>query len=181
MKLWLARHAQPLVAAGVCYGATDLAADPGATFQAAQALAQVLPNGLVMRASPLRRCQQLAQALQTLRPDLTCAADARLKEMSFGCWEGRRWDTIPQEAYDDWMRAFADHRFGGQESVSEFIQRVAQVWDAAQAQAQDTVWISHAGVIRVARLLAQGVRQIELAAQWPKDAPAFGQWCVITS
>ena len=38
MRLWLVRHAQPLVAPGVCYGATDMPADVDATSQAAQAL-----------------------------------------------------------------------------------------------------------------------------------------------
>ena len=43
----------------------------------------------------------------------------------------------------------------------------------------DHVWITHAGVIRAAQLLAQGVRHVERADQWPVDAPAFGQWCTL--
>ena len=39
MKLWLVRHAKPLVDEGVCYGASDLDADPEATLAAAQELA----------------------------------------------------------------------------------------------------------------------------------------------
>src|SRR5256885_11764934 len=37
--------------------------------------------------SPLRRCRQLAQALQALRPGLASAMDSRLLEMDFGEWE----------------------------------------------------------------------------------------------
>ena len=179
MKLWLVRHAQPLIEAGLCYGATDVAADAGATARAAQALVQQLPVGMVMRVSPLQRCEQLAQTVKGLRPDLTYRNDSRLREMDFGVWEGQRWDTIAPEAYAAWMADFAGHRFGGRESVSEFMGRVALVWDEFLSQGQDTVWITHAGVIRAATLLARGVRQVDHAAQWPESAPACGQWVVL--
>jgi hypothetical protein len=51
MRLWLVRHAAPLVEAGTCYGALDVPADAQATQQAAQALAQALPPGAVLRSS----------------------------------------------------------------------------------------------------------------------------------
>ena len=174
MKLWLARHAQPLIAPGTCYGATDVAADAQATQQAAQALAQVLPPGVLLVSSPLQRCESLACCLQGLRPDLAGTTDARLREMDFGCWEGQRWDAIPPDAFDRWTTDFDAHRFGGRDSVSELMQRVAAVWDETQARGLETVWVTHAGVIRAASLLAQGVRQVAQASQWPPDAPAFG-------
>ena len=176
MKLWLVRHAQPLIAPGVCYGATDVAADAQATLQAARALATVLPDRVPIIASPLQRCERLAHCLQGLRPDLAYRTDARLVEMDFGSWEGQRWDAIPQADFERWMAAFGGHRFGGVESVSEFMQRVAGAWDQTRREGLDAVWITHAGVIRAATLLAQGVRQVEQAAQWPREAPAFGQW-----
>nr|MDP2191344.1 histidine phosphatase family protein [Rhodoferax sp.] len=174
MKLWLVRHAQPLIASGICYGATDVAAEPQATLEAAQALAQTLPVGILLISSPLQRCERLAHCLQGLRPDLLYKTDARLVEMDFGCWEGQRWDAIPQVDFDSWMASFGDHRFGGKESVFELMQRVACVWDETQRQGRDAVWITHAGVIRATTLLAQGVRQVQHATQWPTEAPAFG-------
>ncbi|MDO9198484.1 histidine phosphatase family protein [Rhodoferax sp.] len=176
MKLWLVRHAQPVIAPGVCYGATDVAAEPQATLQAAQALAQTLPNGVAVVSSPLQRCERLAHCLRGLRPDLAYKTDARLVEMDFGCWEGQRWDAIPQADYDRWMAAFGAHRFGGRESVHEFMRRVASAWDETRHVGLDAVWITHAGVIRAASLLAQGVCEVEQAAQWPREAPAFGGW-----
>lgn len=181
MKLWLMRHAQPLIDAGVCYGATDVAADTDATLLAAHALANELPLGVVVRASPLQRCERLAHAVQGLRPDLLYKTDARLAEMNFGGWEGQRWDAIPQAEFDRWMAAFGQHRFGGRESVGEFMGRVALAWDEFQSQEQDTVWITHAGVIRAVSLLTHGIRQVETAAQWPAQAPSFGQWVVVTT
>ena len=35
MKLWIVRHAKPLIESGVCYGALDVAADAPHTLQAA--------------------------------------------------------------------------------------------------------------------------------------------------
>lgn len=181
MKLWLARHAPPLIDAGVCYGATNVAADADATLRAAQALANELPSGALMQASPLQRCELLAQAVQGLRPDLSYDIDTRLAEMNFGVWEGHRWDAIPPAAYDAWTADFGAHRFGGQESVDAFMARVALAWDAFQSQGQDRVWITHAGVIRAVSLLAQGVRHINNATQWPTHACGFGEWMVVTT
>lgn len=177
MKLWLVRHAQPLIAPGVCYGATDVPADAQATRQAAHALAQTLPPGLVLVTSPLQRCERLAICLRGLRPDLVYKTDARLAEMDFGGWEGQRWDAIPAPDFDRWVADFGQHRFGGRESVQEFMRRVAAAWDENRQAGRDAVWITHAGVIRAATLLAQDVRQVEQATQWPREAPAFGCWC----
>ena len=176
MTLWLVRHAQPLVAPGVCYGALDVLADADATAQAARALAGVLPPNLFVQVSPLQRCEQLAEVLRGLRPDLAYTQDARLVEMDFGQWEGQRWDAIPRAELDGWTAAFDTWRCGGAESVGHFMQRVGAVWDETLARQQTTVWITHAGVIRAATLLAQGQRHIHCADQWPVAAPTFGQW-----
>lgn len=176
MKLWLVRHAQPLIAPGVCYGATDVAADEQATQQVARVLAKLLPERVRVLSSPLQRCEGLAHFLEDLRPDLAYRTDARLAEMDFGIWEGQRWDAIPQADFERWTAAFGPHCFGGAESVDRFMQRVGAAWDATRREGVDAVWITHAGVIRAASLLAQGVRQVEQAAQWPRDAPAFGGW-----
>jgi alpha-ribazole phosphatase len=40
MPLWVVRHARPLIAPGVCYGALDVPACPQTIRDAAEALAQ---------------------------------------------------------------------------------------------------------------------------------------------
>lgn len=174
--LWLVRHARPLVDGGVCYGALDVPADAQATQDCAQALADALPPRIAIRTSPLQRCEQLVQVLRGLRPDLAYKTDARLAEMDFGHWEGQRWDAIARAELDGWTDAFLTWRCGGAENVQGFMARVGAAWDATRAQQQPTVWITHAGVIRAATLLAQGLRQVQRADQWPMDAPAWGAW-----
>lgn len=176
MNLWLVRHAQPRIGVGVCYGALDVAAEWAATQLAATELAQNLPHGLPVWVSPLQRCEQLAQCLRGLRPDLTFKTDARLQEMDFGVWEGVAWSDIPRGAMEAWTADFGHHRFGGAESANAVLQRVAQVWDACRTAAQPAVWITHAGVIRAAKLIAAKRRAVERAEDWPREAPAFGAW-----
>jgi len=176
--IWLVRHAQPLIAPGVCYGALDVPADVQATRQAAQELALRLPPKAMVNASPLLRCQQLAQALLVLRPDLGFHTETRLAEMNFGSWEGQRWDALPLDAFDPWRSDFWHHRVGGGECVADFMGRVGRVWDAAMVAClacMPQVWLTHAGVIRAARLIASGQREVRSAVDWPAAAPGFGQ------
>lgn len=179
MKLWLLRHAQPLIAPGVCYGQLDVAADPAATVACARQLAEQLPDGIHVISSPLQRCEQLAQSLHGLRPDLTYKTDPRLKEMDFGRWEGRAWQDIDRAELSAWTDDFADYRAGHDgESVSTFMARVAAAFDALQGASclQPVLWITHAGVMRAVELLRQNVRHVERANQWPACAPNYGQW-----
>ena len=174
MSLWAVRHAQPLVAPGICYGVLDMPADAQATRAAAEKLAAVLPKGCSVRSSTLQRCEQLAQALSVLRPDLMLKLDPRLREMDFGSWEGQHWYAIGQSALEAWTTDFAQHRPGGGESVQGFMQRVTAAWD--EKGDRPTLWITHAGVIRACTLLAAGTRNIAHADQWPQAAPGYGEY-----
>jgi len=180
MKLWIVRHAKPLIERGVCYGALDVAADAPHTLQAARVLAKTLPVQCKVSVSPLQRCKQLTEALSDLRPDLKPQTDPRLREMDFGTWEGVGWDEIPLAAMQAWTDDFGSHRFGGVESANEVLDRVAGVLDEARKHSVDhQVWITHAGVARACLLLSKGIRSVDRSNQWPRDAPGYGQsWCV---
>ena len=180
-NLWLVRHAKPLIAPGVCYGQLEVPADVEATAACALTLAEALPHGIHIVCSPLQRCERLAHVLIGLRADLAYKTDLRLKEIDFGQWEGQRWDDIGAAAINAWVVDFAHHRPGGGESVGQFMQRVAAVWDeTATATDAPTLWITHAGVIHAATLLQEGQRQIANASEWPAVAPRFGSWVQLT-
>lgn len=182
MKLWLVRHAQPEVASGTCYGQLDLPARAPHTERCAAALAIVLPANARLMHSPLQRCAELATRLHQLRPDLTPVADDRLKEMHFGEWEGQLWQAIDPNALKAWTDDFATHRVGSHgESVTQVMNRVAAAFDdVGRGPSGDTVWITHAGVIRAVELLARGQRHITRASEWPLTAPEYGQWFTLT-
>ena len=179
-RLWLARHAQPLVAPGVCYGALDLRADPAATARSAQRLAAALPQRLSVWHSPLQRCELLAQALIGLRPDLALKPAAELVEFDFGRWEGRAWDDIARTDIDAWTADFAHYRPGGGDNLVAMLARVASALRGAQqecAEGTDVLWITHAGVARCVQwLLHAAPGAVPRADQWPRSAPGYGEW-----
>ena len=181
MKLWLVRHAAPLAPAGQCYGRLDVKADSTATEAAAEQLHRALPARVLLRTSPARRCLALAQALQQWRPGCDLETDPRLQEMDFGTWEGRCWDAIGEEALSRWTADFAGHAPGGGESVTALLDRVASALDEARRLGSEQAWITHAGVVRAARLLARGVRRVKTARDWPDGPVPFGgaEWIAL--
>lgn len=185
-RLWLLRHAQPLIAAGRCYGRLDVPADAALTAEAARAGASALPTGAVLRHSPLARCQQLLQALTELRPDLQPggAPDSRLQEMDFGAWEGQPWEAIARSEIDAWADMLYRYAPGRGESLEQMLQRVRQAlgesWlvDSLQGQ-REVVWITHAGVIRCVQWLLQAQAVPPTSASWQLPAPGFGGWLTV--
>jgi len=178
VKLWLVRHATPLIARGVCYGRLDIEADHADTQACAASLAAALPPGLPVKVSSLRRARQLAQALSALRGDLPIQVDKRLAEMDFGQWEGVPWRDIPEDAVERWTNDFAHHRFGGAESASEVLQRAARALEEMSGL-EEAAWITHAGVIRAVRYLVEHGTE-PTASAWPRQAPGFGAWATLT-
>ena len=181
-RLWLVRHAAPLVAPGTCYGALDVPADAQTTRAAAERLSTALPPGARVAHSTLQRCELLAHDLQALRPDLTFTPDARLREMDFGRWEGQTWDAIGKSAIDAWVAGFATHAPGGGESLAHMLHRVAAALQTAREWrtdqgAKDMVWITHAGVARcVAWLQEHAESALPRPDDWPVAAPGWGEW-----
>ena len=181
-RLWLVRHAAPLVPPGTCYGAWDVPSDAQATRAAAERLATALPPGARVAYSTLQRCELLAHELQALRPDLTLTPDARLREMDFGRWEGLTWDAIGKSAIDSWVAGFATHAPGGGESLAHMLHRVAAALQTAREWrndqgTMDVVWITHAGVARcVAWLQERGESALPRSQDWPVAAPGCGEW-----
>lgn len=178
MKLWLVRHAAPVIEPGTCYGSSDVAADPKASADAARELAAAMPAAIRVATSPSGRCKQLARDLQALRPELAFTEDQRLQELDFGSWELQAWAAIPRDALDRWTADFGRHRPGGGEAVQELLARVRAALEGAVRAGEDQLWITHAGVIRAASLLVQGTFEVTDAGQWPATALPFGSWQV---
>ena len=193
MRLYLVRHPKPLVAAGVCYGASDVVCSAEALESAAHHLLGSLPKGLKMISSPLSRCEHLALNLCRLEPSFAYKIDKKLVEMDFGAWEMQTWDSIAQTELQAWTDDFASYRCGGSgESTGQFVQRVAERLHESLQSGEDQVWITHAGVIRAVQWLNEKLSDksrasfIALpdrawllsqlrAADWPKGEVAFGR------
>jgi len=146
MALIFVRHTTPLVAAGTCYGRTDLALGPHFETEAdavAEALVRFDASGPILT-SPLMRCCRLAARLGPFetRPAFI--------EMDFGAWEGQPWAAIPRAELDAWAADFLDARPHGGETVADLRDRVSEGMAGLEA---GTIIVTHAGVIKAAAAL----------------------------
>ncbi|MDE2598696.1 MAG: histidine phosphatase family protein [Rhodocyclaceae bacterium] len=156
MRLFLIRHPQPEVAEGLCYGRADL---PLRQPWSAEAVLNLLPPGLLVVSSPLRRCAEFAAALSS-----EYRIDPRLTELDFGAWEMQDWDALPRAALDAWAAdplGFVDH---GGESVAQMRQRVRALLAELEADGRDCVWVTHAGVMKLVLAELLGLPQDEWLA-----------------
>jgi len=144
VRVFLIRHPRPAVAAGTCYGASDLdLADD--VLDCAARLRAILPAHLPLFSSPLRRCRRLAEALHDAP-----IYDARLREMDFGAWELRSWNEIPRAEIDAWAAAPITYAPPAGESVGALRARVTAFLDEhARPNGEDFAVVTHAGVMRV--------------------------------
>ncbi|RJG01472.1 histidine phosphatase family protein [Noviherbaspirillum sedimenti] len=163
MRLYLIRHPQPLVAKGICYGSSDVAADPHDHARILQSLLLSLPKNARFFSSPLQRCAGLARDVADVLGNVTLSFDARLAEMDFGSWELRTWDDIPRAEIDAWASDTIHYRPGGGESVLQMAQRVRAFHDEVLMLQQDCVVICHAGTIRLLLACQRSLLPAEMA------------------
>ena len=175
MRLILLRHPKPQVAAGVCYGSTDLAIAPGELERVLAELSD-LPNQATVYSSPLRRCAELARRLPCAAPRF----DPRLVEMDFGDWEMRRWDDIARAEIDAWAADLVHYRPGGGDSVLHMAQRVAGFYADLQRQQADAIVVCHAGTIRLLAACHAGLAPADAALQAARTPHAIGYGAALT-
>ena len=168
MQVFLIRHPRPLIEAGVCYGRLDVdCEDP----QPVAARLRLPPQTTVV-SSPLRRARRLAEAL-----DPCFRLDARLSEIDFGDWEGRRWDDIDRESIDAWAADVVNFTPPRAESVADLQRRVIDFAGEIKATVDGprVALVTHAGVIRA---LLGHWRQLPVA-EWTQLKCDFGSCTLI--
>lgn len=181
MHLYLVRHPLPTIAPGICYGSTDIAADPEMQAQLLSRLLTTLPKNIPLFASPLRRCADLAVSLRDALGNASMTLDERLVEMHFGSWEMRSWDDIPRSEIDSWDQDTVGYRPGGGESVLQMAQRVKAFYDDCIGLKKDGAVICHAGTIRLLLAAHRGLNLIEMA-QYAAQNPikiAYGEMIIL--
>lgn len=173
MKLWLVRHPQPDVPAGLCYGATDVPIVESHLAELLDALPARLPRHAALYSSPLSRCLRLAQGLQTRGFD-TPTTDPRLREMDFGHWEGRPWADLPREQVDAWRADIAHHVPPGGESLATLAARGMSFVNALPHD-REAILVTHVGVILA---LLRTLRGLPLAPVGKRQV-AYGETLVL--
>ncbi|RDL43985.1 phosphoglycerate mutase [Marinomonas piezotolerans] len=148
MKLLLIRHPKPDVPLGLCYGQTDVPLVED-WFADAKAISSCLATQYAdvqwqFFHSPLSRTALLAKAIAPHSD----AVDA-IKEIDFGEWESRLWQDIPKAEIDQWGADLAHAAPYDGESLTALTKRVMGWLEGVIATDQDTVLVTHSGVIKV--------------------------------
>lgn len=133
-ELWCWRHPKARGAAGRCIGRTEVPVDPRRARRLARRIrALARRHGLPRAAwvSPRSRCRDVGRALRRL--GFQVRVDARLAEMDFGRWDGRRWEDIPAEEIGAWADELLDHAPGGGETLRALARRAREFAAAAAA------------------------------------------------
>ncbi|MDQ7074159.1 MAG: histidine phosphatase family protein [Gammaproteobacteria bacterium] len=134
------------------------------------AVSGTLPWGRVV-SSPLMRCKAFAESFAQ-QEGLPWEVREDLKEVGFGCWEGRDRTELmadPKAGFEAFYADPVNCRPQGAEDLAAFIARVGAVMDNLQDEYQDEhlLVVAHAGVIRAALahvtgLSAAGMYQVKV-------------------
>lgn len=168
MTLYVWRHPEPLTAAGLCFGQTDMAVDKRKLKRLANQIQRYvrlhhLPK--VIWVSPLQRSLKVGQLLQQQGFDYHVAAE--LIEIDFGAWENRPWQQIAKQEIDDWCDDFANFAPENGESLQQFFIRI-EGWLTTHVNGTPLLAVGHAGWINVVKMIAARQEVPELAANWPR-------------
>lgn len=154
------RHPKPKVAPGTCYGRLDVGLTESAAAEIASAIRRLPPLKTVVT-SPAQRCTRLAEAAARFL-NARLSADARLWELDFGAWEGLAWQRINRAESDPWSADPWNISPPGGETFNALHQRVA---DALADLPDNALVVTHAGVIRAARMILLGESFAEVFAR----------------
>ncbi|WP_271764647.1 alpha-ribazole phosphatase [Aquimarina algiphila] len=172
MEIYLVRHTTPNIEKGICYGQSDIGITDSFPSEVKK-IHQKIPISEVSKvySSPLQRCRLLAE---TFKKEITI--DNRLKELNFGDWELKLWDSIHSKVLDPWMNDFVNVTVPNGESYIMLQKRVVEFFNSLDTTSDaKNIIVSHAGPIRA--LLAY-LRNIELKDSFDIKI-AYGEVVVI--
>ena len=146
MLIHLIRHTKPEIAAGICYGQTDLELASSFTQEADTVLSKLLPHYDAVFTSPLKRCASLAAKIKASKT----ISDARIMEYNFGDWEMLKWNDFSSDEAQNWMNDFVEQTPPNGENMITMRKRVVDFWSELRALEYDNIAVvCHAGVIRL--------------------------------
>jgi probable phosphoglycerate mutase len=126
----------------------------------ARELAAALDGVDVIYTSDLARARETAEILGT-RLGLEVRLDPRLRERSFGAWEGKTWDELEERSADalERWRAGETHGPDDAEPYEEFSRRVRSFLEDVvdRHPAERVLVVGHGGSIRAIQALADGL------------------------
>tara|TARA_B100000941_G_scaffold284596_1_gene255547 strand:+ start:424 stop:987 length:564 start_codon:yes stop_codon:yes gene_type:complete len=145
MEVHLIRHTPVNISKKICYGRLDVPLLDSFNHDILKIKNLLLNKYDIVFTSPSKRCIALAEALKFSN----IIKDNRLFELSFGDWEGVKWDEIDENLLNHWMEDFVNVSPTNGESFYEMYLRVSNfIEQLRNKDYNDVLIISHSGVIR---------------------------------
>ena len=148
MEIYLVRHTEPVIEKGICYGNSDIGIKLPIENELDLILKKLPAFVDVIYTSPLLRCSYLAEQLQA-KIKTNLLIDYRLKELNFGDWELKKWDTINQVHLMKWMNNYEVESCPNGESYKDLKLRATLFLNELKVlNLKNIVIVSHGGFIR---------------------------------
>ncbi|MCE7059170.1 alpha-ribazole phosphatase [Dyadobacter sp. CY343] len=145
MEIYLIRHTKPLLTPGLIYGHLEVELEAGFETEIDNIKSQLPIHLDAVYSSPATRCTLLAKEINP-----KYQIDERLRELHFGDWEGKTWDTVDQDNLKLWMEDFVHVRVPGGESMLDLKGRVEDFFRILNQQPEERIAVvTHGGVIRL--------------------------------
>ncbi len=168
---YLLRHTEVDTPKGTIYGHLDVPLLEEAYRLSLFRLLPEMPRGVSFFSSPLSRCARLANDLAKGAASVV-VVEPRLRELSFGAWEGRTWGAIDRAESEHWSANVYDRAPPEGESLRTVEQRVLAAWgEMVAATESDFVLVAHAGPLRILQLHLEA----RPLTDWPKTKWEFGE------
>jgi alpha-ribazole phosphatase len=149
MEIYLIRHTPPKIETGICYGQTDLPVDENFSSDFENIKNKIPQSVDTIYSSPLIRCKVLAEELLKRSDNRLIHFDERIKELNFGKWEMKKWESIDHLEFEHWESDLLNYNIPGGECLFAMQNRVTSFIDDLLNQKNGKVLIiTHAGVIR---------------------------------
>lgn len=149
MKVLLLRHGAVCVPSDLCYGHLEVPLqEPTAAWigAARQMIRLQLGNDFSWWSSPSGRTRRMVELLSD--DNAVIHYDARLREMNFGSFEGRRWSSIAREESLPWTESAGLLPCPGGESFVQLRDRVSALLPVWEGSGRDVACMCHGGTIR---------------------------------
>jgi len=148
------RHA-PVDVEGLCYGQTDVLTLLTADEVVARIHERVRAHApLHLWSSDALRCAEPAELISR-RLNVGHTVDTRLRELSYGDWEGMAWTSLPAVEVAAWKASLLTASPPRGETFARLAVRVGEWWAALKPGAH--VLVAHAGVMHALDVVAAGM------------------------
>jgi alpha-ribazole phosphatase len=170
MEIYLIRHTSVEIAAGVCYGRSDVDVKSSFFEEASNVKSQI--QGIVfdhVYTSPLTRARKLASFCGFPDAEL----DFRLTEFNFGDWELQSYERLYSDDlyFRSWINDYVHLRCPNGDNLMDQVSRVRSFLTSVKQDGYQKICaFCHGGVLAIGRSICNGISLTDSF----KNVPPYG-------